>query len=186
MSWLVLSAAAGTLRRLANSTVAFVVAPRYRVGVIAKSMQISRAPGGIRLAAGLVLLMGALAAILVVSLVVLHFIPGTATWLDVGSDPWLYVGVGSFVAVSGLGSGIGLLRGSRSAYLTLLTQVGLGMVVSLIRAGREGIDTGLAVGIGIAATLFAALTVPSASRAYFREVEPVRALDDDRATEVRR
>ena len=140
-------------------------------------MRARRAPWGVRLAAGLVLLIGALASILVPALVVLHLIPRTATWLDMGSDLWWFVGVGAIAAISGLGSGIGLLRGSRSAYLTVLAQAGLGLAVSLNRAVGEGVDAGIAVGSAIAATLVAALAVPSGSRAFFRTVDAGRAAD---------
>jgi hypothetical protein len=81
-----------------------------------------RSPWGVRVAAGVVLLIGALAAILVPSFVVLHLIPRTTTWLDLGTDLWWFIGVGTLAAISGLGSGIGLLRGNQSAYRAVLWQ----------------------------------------------------------------
>jgi hypothetical protein len=141
-------------------------------------MGVRRAPWGVRIAAGLALLLGALASALVVLLVVLYLIPRTRTWLDMGTDLWLYVGFGAFFAISGLGSGIGLLRGNRSGYLTVLWQAGLGLVITVSRAFRDGVDLGLVIGAAIAATFIATLCLPT-SRAYFRTAEDAARTPDD-------
>jgi hypothetical protein len=136
-----------------------------------------RSPWGVRVAAGVVLLIGALAAILVPTVVVLHLIARTAMWLDLGTDFWWFIGVGTLAAISGLGSGIGLLRGNQSAYRTVLAQAAVGLAICLIRAVRDGVDLGLALGIAIAATLVAALALPSSSRAHFHRVPDARPAD---------
>jgi len=135
------------------------------------------APWGVRIAAGVVLLIGALAAILVVVVLVLEFVPRATERIDLDVNVWLAVGFGTFAAVSGLGTGIGILRGNRPAYLTLLGQSGVGLAVTLTRATREGFDTGTAIAVGIAATLLAALTLPPRSRAFFREEDTGRPAD---------